>query len=92
MIIGEAKAADKQVIMTTHSEHVVGRLLTEVAEGKLSSEDVSIYAFEKDADGICSAGAIEVTETGQVTGGLRSFFQTDLDEMRRYVEALRARA
>ena len=92
VIIGEAKAAGKQVIMTTHSEHVVGRLLTEVAEGKLSSEDVSIYSFEKDADGICSAGAIEVTETGQVTGGLRSFFQTDLDEMRRYVEALRARA
>ena len=92
VIIGEAKAADKQVIMTTHSEHVVGRLLTEVAEGKLSAEEVAIYSFEKDADGVCSASAIEVMETGQVTGGLRSFFQTDLDEMRRYVEALRARA
>ena len=92
VIIGEAKAAEKQVIITTHSEHVVGRLLTEVAEGKLSSEEVAIYSFEKDADGVCSASAIEVMETGQVTGGLRSFFQTDLDEMRRYVEALRARA
>ena len=91
VIIGEAKAAEKQVIITTHSEHVVGRLLTEVAEGKLSSEEVAIYSFEKDADGVCSASAIEVMETGQVTGGLRSFFQTDLDEMRRYVEALRAR-
>ena len=92
VIIGEAKAAEKQIIMTTHSEHVVGRLLTEVAEGKLSPEEVAIYSFEKDANGVCSASAIEVTETGQVTGGLRSFFQTDLDEMRRYVEALRARA
>ena len=92
VIIGEAKAAEKQVIITTHSEHVVGRLLTEVAEGKLSSEEVAIYSFEKDADGVCSASTIEVMETGQVTGGLRSFFQTDLDEMRRYVEALRARA
>ena len=92
VIIGEAKAAGKQVIMTTHSEHVVGRLLTEVAEGKLFSDDVAIYSFEKDADEVCSASAIEVTEAGQVTGGLRNFFQTDLDEMRRYVEALRARA
>ena len=88
----EAKAADKQIIMTTHSEHVAGRLLTLVAEGTLSPEEVAIYSFEKDEDGVCSAQEIEVTEHGQVVGGLKSFFETDLDEMRRFVDALRARA
>ena len=88
----EAKADNKQIIMTTHSEHVAGRLLTLVAEGKLSPDEVAIYSFEKDEDGVCSAQEIEVTEHGQVVGGLKSFFETDLDEMRRLVDALRARA
>ena len=88
----EAKADGKQIIMTTHSEHVAGRLLTLVAEGKLSPDEVAIYSFEKDDDGVCSAQDIEVTEHGQVVRGLKSFFETDLDEMRRFVEALRSRA
>ncbi len=92
VITGEAKASNKQVIMTTHSEHIAGRLMIEVAEGNLSPEDIAIYSFEKDDNGVCSASEIEVSENGQVAGGLRSFFQTDLDEMRRYVDALRAKA
>ena len=87
----EAKSGDKQMILTTHSEHVVGRLLTLVAEGMLSADELAIYSFEKDENGACSASEIEVTDRGQVSGGLKSFFETDLDEMRRYVEALRAK-
>ncbi len=92
VLVDEAKADGKQIIMTTHSEHIAGRLLTLVAEGKLSADELAIYSFEKDESGVCSASEIEVTERGQVTGGLKSFFQTDLDEMRRYVDALRNRA
>ncbi len=88
----EAKAGRKQLILTTHSEHIAGRLLTLVAEGKLSADELSIYSFEKDKQGVCTANKIEVTDKGQVRGGLRGFFETDLDEMRRYVEALRAKA
>ena len=80
------------MIITTHSEHVVGRFLTLVAEGSLSADDLAIYSFEKDKSGACSASEIEVTDRGQVSGGLKSFFETDLDEMRRYVDALRAKA
>ena len=87
----EAKSGGKQMIITTHSEHVVGRFLTLVAEGTLSADELAIYSFEKDENGVCSASEIEVTDRGQVSGGLKSFFETDLDEMRRYVEALRAK-
>ena len=89
VLVEEAKAANKQVIMTTHSEHVAGRLLTLVAEKHLSPEEISIYSFEKDDFGVCSAHEIEVTDRGQVRGGLKSFFEADLEEMRRYVDALR---
>ena len=92
VLVDEAKSDDKQMIITTHSEHVVGRLLTLVAEGRLSADELAIYSFEKDESGACSASEIEVTDRGQVSGGLKSFFETDLDEMRRYVDALRAKA
>ena len=92
VLVEEAGSGRKQIVMTTHSEHVVGRLLTLVAEGKLSADELAIYSFEKDETGVCSASEIEVTDLGQVNGGLRSFFETDLDEMRRYVEALRTKA
>ena len=92
VLVEEASNAGKQLIMTTHSEHIAGRLLTLVAEGKLSPDEVAIFSFEKDEEGVCSANEIEVTDQGQVKGGLKSFFEADLDEMRRYVDALRARA
>ena len=92
ILVEEAKSGDKQMVITTHSEHVAGRLLTLVAEGKLSADELAIYSFEKDKQGICSASELEVTDRGQVSGGLKGFFETDLDEMRRYVEALRAKA
>ena len=88
----DAKSGGKQMIIATHSEHVAGRLLTLVAEGKLSADELAIYSFDKDEKGVCSATEIEVTSRGQVSRGLKSFFETDLSEMRRYVEALRAKA
>ena len=90
VLVEEAKANDKQVIMTTHGEHMLGRLLVLVAEGVISKEEVAIYSFEKDDGGVCSATEIEVTDRGQVKGGLRDFFDANLDEMDRYVQALRS--
>ena len=87
-----AKAEDKQIIMTTHSEHLLSRLLTLVAEKKLYTKELAIYSFEKDEKGECSATEIEVTELGQVTGGLTGFFDANLDEMDRYIRALQAKA
>lgn len=84
----EALAGDKQVIMTTHSEHITGRLLTLVAERTLAPEDLAIYAFEKDAEtGVCSAQPLKISEDGGVEGGVRDFFATNLAEMNRFVEA-----
>ena len=86
-----AKAEDKQIIMTTHSEHIAGRLLTLVAEGKLTTDDLAIYSFEKDEKGECSASEIEITERGQTKGGLKSFFDNELNEVDRYIRALAPR-
>lgn len=90
LLAEEAKAEDKQIIMTTHSEHILNRLLTLVAEKKLSKDELAVYAFEKDEKGECTASRIEIFEDGRVKGGLKDFFQPHLDELNRYVEALQA--
>ena len=87
-----AKAEDKQIIMTTHSEYIAGRLLTLVAENRLTTDELAIYYFEKDEKGECFASEIEVTERGQTKGGLTGFHEATRDEMRRYVDGLRNRA
>ena len=84
-----AKAEDKQIIMTTHSEHLVERLLLLVAEGTLSADDLAIYSFSKDEKGECFAAEIEVTENGQVEGGLTDFYANNLETLDRRVKALK---
>ena len=84
-----AKAEDKQIIMTTHSEHLVERLLLLVAEGTLTADDLAIYSFSKDEKGECFASEIEVLENGQVEGGLTDFYANNLETLDRRVKALK---
>ena len=91
VLVEEAKAENKQLIMTTHSEHILGRLLTLVAENKLDVDELAIYAFEKDEEGVCTAEKLEVAADGRVKGGLKDFFESHLDELNRYVNALQTR-
>ena len=90
LLAGVAIDEDKQLIMTTHSEHILGRLLTMVAEKGLSPEHLAIYAFEKDQEGVCTANELQVTEDGRVKGGIKDFFESNLDELDRYIKALQS--
>ena len=89
MLAETAKAEGKQIIMTTHSEHLVERLLLLVAEGTLKPDDLAIYSFSKDEKGECSASEIVVTDNGQVEGGLPDFYANNLETLDRRVKALR---
>ena len=84
-----AKADDKQIIMTTHSEHLVERLLLLVAEDRLTADELAIYSFAKDEKGECSASEIKVTDNGQVEGGLTDFYANNLETLDRRVKALK---
>ena len=84
-----AKAEDKQIIMTTHSEHLVERLLLLVAEDRLTADELAIYSFAKDEKGECSASEIKVTDNGQVEGGLTDFYANNLETLDRRVKALK---
>lgn len=75
-----ATREDKQLILTTHSEHILMGLLTAVANGQLRPNDLAVYAFRREDDS-ARAERLEVNEYGQIAGGLKGFLEADLDEI-----------
>lgn len=81
------KEENKQILLTTHSEHILFRLLTKVAEGELTPEDLAIYYFTKE-DTYAIATELEIDEKGRLKGGLPGFFEEELKEFKEYLDAL----
>lgn len=75
-----ATGEQKQLILTTHSEHILMGLLTAVAQGRLKPDDLSVYEFGR-TDGSATAHRLEVNEQGQIQGGLREFMEVDMKEI-----------
>lgn len=69
-----AREQKKQIIMTTHSEHFIVSLLTEVAQGKLTADDLAIYHFDH-AGGATQVRLVPFDSAGRVAGGLPGFFE-----------------
>ena len=71
---------DKRIVVSTHSETFVLSLLAQIAEGKVSVDDVSFIFAEKE-DGESRFTKQEATPDGQIQGGLRSFIEAELEDM-----------
>ncbi len=67
----------RQFVITTHSEHLVIALLALVAEGMLQPEDLALYYVSR-AGYETRMERSEVTDKGQVKGGLRGFYEAEL--------------
>lgn len=78
----------KQILLTTHSEHVLMGLLTQVAKGALKPKDLRVYYFQKDRLGVASAEPLEVDAQGRLKGGLKGFFEANIDELDHYLRAV----
>lgn len=83
-----AKKEKKQLIITTHSEHILLRLLTAVARRDLSPEELKVYYFER-VGGETKVTNLAVNEKGQLEGGLKGFFEAELENWEKYLMALR---
>ncbi len=77
----------KQLLLATHSDHLLLSLLNNVAERKLSADDLAIYYFQLE-DGKATARRQEVTPDGLVKGGLPGFFDAALEAQRRHLDAV----
>ncbi|MFQ5977373.1 MAG: AAA family ATPase [Candidatus Heimdallarchaeota archaeon] len=77
----------KQLLITTHSEHFLSRLLTMVARGDLSPDDLVIYYIELQ-DNVTEVELLEVDSKGRLPKGLRGFFEFEIDALRDYLAVL----
>jgi predicted ATPase len=87
VILEIAKEEQKQIILTTHSEHMLFRFLSSVADGKLASNELAIYYFVK-KDGATVEKQLKIDEKGVLDEGLPGFFEADISELKKHLEAL----
>jgi len=77
------KNEDKNFIISTHSEHIVLSLLNKVAQKKISPEEIKIYYLSRDGKRV-KIEKQEVNEKGQIKGGLKGFYETELKEVKEF--------
>jgi hypothetical protein len=71
------KNENRNLIITTHSEHLVATLLNRVGQGKIKPEEVSInYVYKEGKESKIEQQ--EVNEKGQAKGGLKAFYDAQL--------------
>lgn len=71
-----------QLLIETHSEHLVLRILRRIREGKLDPEDLSILYVDLHDDGSAFIRRLEVNSQGELVDGWPgNFFDERLDEV-----------
>jgi len=84
---------NQQLILTTHSEHILYPLLTSVAskkENSLRKEDLSIYYFDIDENYLTTCKKLEIDDYGRIKGGLRGFFEEEINSLNEYLDAVKS--
>ena len=67
----------KQLIITTHSEHILLSFLNAIRTKKLRPEQLYVYYFEK-INGQNKITRLPVKENGSLEGGMKGFFEADM--------------
>lgn len=88
LLIAIAQQGDRQIIVETHSEHVLARIQRRIAEQKLSREQVAIYYFHPALQGT-QVKRIELDEYGQFVKPLpEGFFEEGLEDAFAHIRAI----
>ncbi len=82
----ETMLEDHQLLITTHSEHMIGRIQRRIAEGIISPDDVAIHWVRYDPD----KGTVVEEVTMDEEGVLHEELKTYMDFLQEEVTATRA--
>ena len=80
VILAAAGARNVQVIVESHSEHLLRRLQRRVAEGRAAPEDVKLY-FTSMTEGAATLADLELNEWGEIRNWPDNFFGDELGEI-----------
>jgi len=87
-LIELTKDEKKQLIISTHSEGLVLSLLSAVAKGEIRVSEIIFYLTTRSV-GITNFGKQEITENGQIEGGLKSFMVGELEDIGAFFKAIK---
>ncbi len=85
VFIEAVQQEDKSFVITSHSEHIVISLLNKVARSRLSPDDLAVYYLSKKGRK-ASIERQEINDKGQIKGGLKGFYETELKETREFFQ------
>lgn len=90
VMLNVAKVRDVQIIVESHSEHLMRRLQRRVAEEQVSSEDVKLY-FVSTEEGVARASDLELNKWGEIENWPENFFGDEMGEIAAISKASLAR-
>ena len=71
---------DRRLIVSTHSETFVVALLSQIAAGKIKTEDVS-FVLAENPNGSTVLTQQKANRNGQIEGGLRAFMASEAKDL-----------
>ena len=80
LIIKSVKRGERQAIITTHSEHMLIRLVRRIADGTISPEDIAVYYLSKE-EGEIEVERVEIKEKGFVSDSFWKFFEEEMQDV-----------
>ena len=86
VMLNVAKVRNVQIIVESHSEHLMRRLQRRVAEEKASSEDVKLY-FVSSQRGRAHISDLVLNEWGEIENWPENFFGDEMGEIAAITEA-----
>ncbi|MFN8557995.1 MAG: DUF3696 domain-containing protein, partial [Dehalococcoidia bacterium] len=76
-----------QIILESHSEHLLVRLQRRIAEEKLRSSDAALYVCDMAAGGTSRLTPLQIDAFGNITNWPEGFFGDELGERAAMMEA-----
>lgn len=86
LMLNVAKARKLQIILESHSEHLLRRFQRRVAEGKASSKNIKLY-FVSTKGGVAKVDDLNLNEWGEIEKWPDNFFGDEMGEIAAIAES-----
>ena len=80
VMLAVARRRRVQIIVESHSEHLLRRFQRRAAEGDISSSDIKLY-FVSNSDGVAALNDLQLNEWGQIENWPEHFFGDEMGEV-----------
>jgi predicted ATPase len=92
VFIDVIKHRELQIIIESHSEHLLHRLQRRIAEEELAPEQAALYFCQMEQDGASSLTSLDLDEFGNITNWPEDFFGNEMEDLVAMTEAAMQRS